>query len=172
MPSSRLVGLMVPLAAACGSPAPAPPATPRPAPVRDHVDEIADVDDRCPSLPPECLEGFDYIDTDGCPDPPPPRFALPPGAAHIPAQGARVLDEVAADSRQLARGARLVIVVEAAPDEPDAELARRAALVARALRDRGVPAGRFRLDPGGPVHLEGEDPPPDLVVVGVEGCAW
>jgi len=158
------------LAACAGRPAARPHPT---AGASDRSEGIADVDDTCPYLPAECLEGFDYVDTDGCPDAPTPWIALPPGSVEVPAAAAAMFDQIARDVRHLVAGARLVVVVEAAPGEPSAETERRGALVMKALVAHGAPAGRLRVEAGGMLPTGGaDDPAPDRVGFVVEGCAF
>ncbi|HUH05980.1 MAG TPA: hypothetical protein VML75_28515 [Kofleriaceae bacterium] len=149
--------------AACGSrPAPARPADPD----RDHVEEIADESDRCPYLPRHCLQGFDVREDDGCPDAPPPSFALPVGSAEVPDEAGRALDGVAVDVRRLVAGASLVIAVNVAWGESETETARRGALVVRALVARGVPADLIRVEVPRFVH----EATSDRVSIEVVGC--
>ena len=161
------------LFAACAGHAVAPSSPSSPT-VTDHVEDVADHDDRCPYLPPECVEGYDpHEGEDGCPDSSPlvvAMIVLPVGASEIPADGLRLLEGIAAETRTLIAGAHLVISIEAAPGEPEGETARRTSLVFRALAERGVSAERVRGEPDGPVAFEGSDPAPDHVVLRVEGC--
>ncbi len=156
---------LVALALGCASPAPA-------AAPSDNAGEFVDHEDRCPAVPAQCLVGYDASrDEDGCPDvPPTTTFRLPTGATAIAERLARFLNFLAADVPRLVVGARITVLVEAAPGEDAAETQRRRALVEAALRARGVDESRVVFSPDAPIDVPGADEPPDRVVFRVDGC--
>jgi hypothetical protein len=105
------------------------------------TDGIPDVDDRCPMLPGECIEGF--VDSDGCPD-----GELAIDFAHDSTELGRealgLLDAIAHDSSRMKRGARLVVIGGRASGERHGLGRLRGQLVVDALVKRCVPIARVQ----------------------------
>ncbi len=171
--------------AACWTASPAPTVTSSPRVVRPSSDpcapgphdrepvfgEIVDHDDRCPTLPSECLEGFDFQDNDGCPDPPPPEIEFARGSAVVPPEASDVLDRVATDARHLGRGVRLAVTGDRWPEEAEPLARARADAIVAALVRRCVDRTRIQAaDDDLPESFEGRDPPPNRAVITARGC--
>jgi hypothetical protein len=127
-----------------------------------------DTDDRCHSLPNECIEGA-LVD-DGCPEPSVPAVVFAIGSDVLDEDAERQLEWLGADGRELRAGVVLRLVPELAPDEPPELGERRALAVRGALVARGVPADVLTLGDAHAVDLEGEDPAPSRVIVETTGC--
>lgn len=137
------------------------------APPVDTEPPMLETYDRCTVLPRECIEGFDFSDDDGCPDPPTPEVAFARGDARLATDDAlRTVNEVALDGMRLWPGAKLRLVAVGADDEPTELGTLRVAVVRAALIAAGVPEDRIR---------EGSERPPGIVVpsvrIAVDDCA-
>lgn len=158
MTPMRASSLLVALAIGCGG---APRArTTEPASSSDLAG------DRCSRLPRECIEGFDFSDEDGCPDPPPPEIAFAPGSSVLPAAAARLIDEVSFDGRRLWPGASIRLVAVSV-----SLAAERGAAVREALIAAGVPPERIVSGGSLPAVEDGRAFDVESVVIVVDHCA-
>jgi len=130
---------------------------------------VSDV--RCPLLPEECLDGVDFADRDGCPDPPPPLVFFAEGSALVSDAAHATLDRIASEARRFDDARiRLVVTGESGPGERAQLAADRARAVVDILVARCVPLGRLTVEANGPMDFEGRDPPPQLVMLRALGC--
>ena len=95
-----------------------------------------DAIDRCSTLRRECLDGFDYSDEDGCPDPRAPEATFSAGTT-LDDDSVRTLNEVGYESRHLWPGATIRLVAIGASG------ADRIAAVRQSLIAAGTPPDRI-----------------------------
>ena len=96
-------------------------------------------DDRCPTLPDECLDARFVRGEEGCPDAK-IELVFDRDSAAISQDVYRALDAIAKDVPKLGPGMKIVVGGEAMADEAPGLDMRRALAVLSVLRSRGAPA--------------------------------
>lgn len=127
-------------------------------PPRPSDPGLFDQPDACPIFEDLCYDGYDFADTDGCPDPPPLWLAFEAGSDAVSAETERWLGEVVRNVEHLARGVRLELVDHSLPGEPDGLAGSRAEAVRRWLVGRGVDEALLVVAPSAPEDLERSGP--------------
>ncbi len=159
---SRGIVIAAVLALGCGA---------SPSPEVGEPEGILDEADTCPPLSSACYDGFDWSDTDGCPDPPRPmRISFEPASSVLSADAQAHIDDIFLRRPPLAAPVRLEVAGYAGPDEEDDVALARAIAVAERLEARGLDPARMTVSSSLPEDIEGSDPEPTYVGITARHC--